>query len=456
MKIIPPTAVLVGRTNVGKSTLFNKFIEDQKSLVSDIAGTTRDRFEANCLWKGRIFRLVDTGGLNAKSSNTLEAQVHDQAQEAIKKADVIIFVTDIRTGIQKEDRELALEFTKLKKPILLVANKADNVNLRARIFEKEWHTLSIPNAIPVSARRGMGSGDLLDEIFSALVKNGTPPVDIADIVSTRVCVIGRPNVGKSSLLNSILGENRFITNEIEHTTREPNDAQITVNDKNYTFIDTAGIRKMSRIHASASKLEETGVEKSIISMKRSHVVLFTLDISKHITSQDKHLAGAILEAGASAIIIANKWDLIEDKDTSTINQYEDYIRANFPMLDFAPIIFTSALTGKRVQNVFKVIDAVYKNRFTQLRTEETKEFISRAIAKHKPSRGKGVAHPDIRSFLQVKVNPPTFVLNIRQQRTDSLADSYLRFLENLLRDQFDFAGVPIKILVRGRKKSHTT
>jgi GTPase len=452
----PPKVVIVGRTNVGKSTLFNKLIEEQKSLVSNIPGTTRDRYEGDCIWRGRVIRLVDTGGLDVDYSDEIEENIALQARMAMKEADLILFLVDLQAGMQKEDRELAQEFMESKTPVLLVGNKADNVRLRANAQSKEWHKWPLGMPMAISSKTGVGTGDLLDSIFEKLHEENCPPADISDIATTRVTVIGRPNVGKSSLLNATIGEHRFIASNIEHTTREPNDTLVNFEGKDYLFVDTAGVRKLARVHAGKSKLENTGVERTLRAARRSDVVLFVIDITKKIASQDKHLAGKIEEAGASAVIVANKWDLIPDKDPSTINKYEKYIRAHLPMLSFAPIVFTSAETGKRVQVLFDVIDKVFKSRFTQLSLEETKQFISKAIMKHKPSRGKGVAHPHIQSFKQLYVNPPKFALSIRHVRKDVLATSYLRFLKNRLREEYDFEGTPIRIVVRTKKKSHTT
>lgn len=456
MSVAPPKIVIVGRTNVGKSTLFNKLIEKQKSLVSDIPGTTRDRYEGDCIWRGSVVRLVDTGGLNVNRADEIESNIELQAKAAIEEADLVLFVVDLQAGIQPEDRELATMLQKTDKPILVAGNKADNREMRTLVDNKEWYNWSLGRPIPVSASRGIGTGDLLDDIFHALEKNGTPPASVNDISATRVTVVGRPNVGKSSLLNAILGQQRFIAADKEHTTREPNDTMVTVDGQNYLLVDTAGIRKMAKVRGSKSKLEKSGVDRTLRAVKRADVALLVLDISKAIHAQDKHLGGMIAETGASTIIVANKWDKIPDKDPNTINEYEEYIRAHLPMLSYAPIIFTSALTGKRVQGMFDVIDRVYKARFTQLDDEEMKSFISRAIKRHKPSRGKGVAHPRIMSFRQSKMNPPLFDLKIRHERKDVLADSYLKFLQNLLRKYYDFEGTPIRIRVLTKKKSHTT
>lgn len=455
-ELTPPKVVIVGRTNVGKSSLFNKLIAEQKSLVSEIAGTTRDRFEADCIWKGHIIKMIDTGGLDVDNRDEIEKNIALQAQKAIKEADLILFVVDLQSGLQPEDHELAKMFADSNSPIITIANKADNPNLSQELHNKEWANWPLGAITPVSAFRGLGLGDLLEDIFEKLEKQDTPPILVKEITSLRVATVGRPNVGKSSLLNSMLGESRFIEADMEHTTREPNDTKITIDGQRYTLIDTAGIRKLARVKAGKSKLEKTGVDRSIRAMNRADVALFVIDVTKNIHHQDKFLAGELSEAKTSTIIIANKWDLVEDKDPNTIDKYEEYLRYNLPMLKYSPIIFTSAKTGQRVQVLFDVIDKVYQSRFTQLSHQETHEFISRAIVKHKPSRGKGVAHPQITSFKQVAVNPPLFDLQIRQSRKDALNPSYLRFLENLLRDQYDFEGTPIRIRVQARRKKHTT
>ena len=451
-----PKVAIVGRSNVGKSTLFNKLIEEQKSLVSEIPGTTRDRYEGDCIWRAKVIRLIDTGGLDRNQTDEIDVEIGKQARAAIKEADLVIFVVDLQVGLQDEDRLLERELQKLKKPIILIGNKADNTKLVQSVHDEGWHKWSSGSPMAISAKRGTGTGDLLDIVYEKLVKLGKEPISVSDATAMRVAVIGRPNVGKSSLLNAALGQNRFIASSREHTTREPNDTEVTIDGRDYILIDTAGIRKMARVHKGKSKLEKEGVERTIRAMKKSDVCLLVLDVSKNIQTQDKHLAGELEKSGASVIIIANKWDLIPDKDPVTIDKYEHYIRANLPSLDWAPILFTSAQTGKRVQNLFEIVDKVFENRFTQLSDTESHEFISRAIVKHKPSRGKGISHPKIFKFRQSGVNPPEFLLFIKQSRTDSLNRSYLRFLENLLRKFYSFEGTPISIKVRGRKKSHTT
>jgi GTPase len=454
--LVAPRVAIVGRTNVGKSTLFNRLIEEHKSLVSDIPGTTRDRYEGDCIWRGMIVRFIDTGGLDVDKSDEVDLQIAEQAYTAMNESDLVLFLVDLKTGPQQEDQELAKQLQDSGTPVLLVGNKGDNKTLRAAVNDKQWHTWPLGIPMAVSAARGIGIGDMLDEVYKKLEEVGAPPVHVRELIATRVAVAGRPNVGKSSLVNSILGEHRYITSDREHTTRGPNDSLITVDGQNYLFIDTAGVRKMARVNAGKSKLEKSGVEGTLRAVKSANVVLFVIDMSQEIHTQDKHLAGEIAKSASSAIIVANKWDLIPDKDSKTINEYEKYLRSKFPSLSYAPIVFTSAVTGQRVQNLFEIIDEVYDAQFTQLSLEETKSFISRAIVKHKPSRGKGVAHPQIMSFKQVGIRPPRFELAIRHKKKDVLADSYLKFLANQLRKIYKFPGTPIIIRVRTKQKSHTT
>ena len=449
-----PTVVIVGRTNVGKSSLFNRFVSEEKSLVSAVPGTTRDRFEADCIWRGKVIRIVDTGGLDVDLRDEIENNIVLQAQKAVEIADIVLFVVDAQVGIQPADMQLAKQFLGSNKPVFTIANKADNQAIIGDV--SQWGNWPLGEITPVSAFRSLGIGDLLDALYDEFAKHKLHPIEVREITSLRVATVGRPNVGKSSLLNSMLGEHRFIEADMEHTTREPNDTHIVVNNQRYTLIDTAGIRKMARVNASASKLEQAGVSRTLRAVKRADVALLVLDITQSIKQQDKFLAGELSSMRASTIIIANKWDLIDDKDPNTINKFEDYIRASLPSLKYAPIVFTSAKTGQRVVNLFDVIDKVYQSRFTQLSQKETHEFISRSIVKHKPSRGKGVAHPTILSFRQSGVHPPLFHLVIRQKRTDALNESYLRFLENELRKYYDFEGTPISIKVISRRKKHTT
>lgn len=452
----PPKAVLIGRTNVGKSSLFNKLVEEQKSLVSEIAGTTRDRFEADCIWRGKIIRMIDTGGLDVDQRLEIEKNVVEQANIAIAQADIILFLVDVNVGPVADDLEIARKLLKSGKPVIAVGNKADNAELRRRAASDEWRSWPLNRPLAISAKQGVGVGDLLDEITTTLMKAGKPPVDVAEILPMRICVLGEPNVGKSTLLNAVLGEKRFITANIPHTTREPNDALFEHDGQMYQFIDTAGVRKQASRRNSGTPLERIGVEKTLDTLTRCDVALFVLDITKDITTQERHLAGVLQDSKVSVIIIANKWDLIPNKTTTSVNDYEKIIRGFLPQLKYAPILFTSALTGKRAQDIFDLISKVFQSRFTQLSDSEAKQFMSKAIVRHRPMRGKGVKSPKIMSFKQTHINPPIFTLAVNLSRTDSLATAYVRFLENIMREQYDFTGTPIRIKIEVDRKSHTT
>lgn len=451
-----PKIALIGRTNVGKSSLFNRMVEEQKSLVSHVAGTTRDRYEADCIWCGSVMRLIDTGGLDVDRTEEIERNIVEQAMLAIDDADLIFFVVDAIVGPTKEDRDIAKILFEKKKPVLVLGNKADTAQLRASVLGDTWRSWPLSRPIPVSAKQGTGVGDLLDSARDVLVANNVPPQPISTVATMRVAVLGEPNVGKSTLLNSLLGARRFITANAAHTTREPNDAPCERDGKHYLFIDTAGVRRKASIKNAGTVLERQGVEKTLDVIERADVVLFVVDVKQGITGQDKHLAGVLAQAGVSVIIVANKWDLVEEKTPTMINEVERYICSLLPHLRYAPIVFTSALNNQRTSKIFELVDRVFQSRFTQLSDQETKAFISHLIVKHRPSRGKGVKHPKIISFKQGAVNPPTFFLKVNLSRKDSLADSYLRFIENVMREEYIFEGTPIRIRVEASRKSHTT
>ena len=451
-----PKAVLIGRSNVGKSSLFNKLVEEQKSLVSHIAGTTRDRFEADCIWRGKVIRVVDTGGLDVDQSKEIEKNVVEQANIAIEQADIILFLVDVNVGPLADDLDIARKLLKSGKTVIAVGNKADNSDLRRRAASDEWKSWPLNRPLAISAKQGVGVGDLLDEVTTKLIKAGKPPIDVAEILPMRVCVLGEPNVGKSTLLNAVLGEKRFITAPIPHTTREPNDATVEHDGQMYQFIDTAGVRKQASRRKSGDALEKIGAEKTLDVVSRADVALFVLDVTKEVSTQERHLAGVLQDSKVSVIIIANKWDLVPNKTTTSVNDYEKLIRSFLPQLKYAPILFTSALTGKRAQDIFDLITTVFQTRFTQLSNDEAKQFMSKAIVRHKPMRGKGVKSPKITQFYQSHINPPIFTLAVNLARTDSLATAYVRFLENVLREQYDFTGTPIRIKIEVERKSHTT
>ncbi len=449
-----PKVALIGRANVGKSTLFNKLIEEQKSLTSEIAGTTRDRFEADCIWRGKVIRVVDTGGLDVDPSNPIERGIIEQSTLAIAEADVVLFMVDLTVGPTPDDAAIAKKLFAAKKPVIVVGNKADTPRLRLSVEGATWRNWPLMRPFAVSAAQGTATGDLLDAVYDKLREVGIEPADVSQVLPMRIAVIGEPNVGKSTLLNSLLGENRFIASPLAHTSRQPNDVLVHREGKDYIFVDTAGIRRQAKRASSGTILEKHGVAKTIELLKEVSLTLFVLDVSQNITAQDKHLAGLIAEHGVSIIIIANKWDLIPDKETNTINKYDEYIRAHLPQIGYAPIMFVSALSGQRVQSTFELIDGIFAKRFTDIPDDEAKQFISRAIARHKPSKHKGTWHPNITEFVQTGVNPPRFRLTINAPREDALAPSYVKFLEHLLREQYDFEGTPIRIRVVAVQRKH--
>lgn len=453
----PPRVALIGRTNVGKSSLFNRMVEEQKSLVSDIAGTTRDRFYADCLWRAKIIRLIDTGGLDVDVSQEIERNVVKQAELAMKEADIIAFVVDARIGPTPEDLELARRLVSSPKPVIVLGNKADTAETRAGVNGDLWRTWPLSRPIALSAKQGTGVGDALDVMSDILEKQGTPAVPVSSVSPMRVVVLGQPNVGKSTLLNGLVGEERFIAANIPHTTREPNDVLIEHEGHLYKFIDTAGVRRQASRRKSGTQLENKGVDKTLEIVSRGDVALFVLDVNTGITVQDKHLAGKLAESGVSTVIVVNKWDLIGDKTPTTINDFEKKIRAHLPQLDYAPVVFISAKNGQRVRELYKAITHVYNSRFTQLSDDEARQFLARAIMKHRPQRGKGVKHPQIIRFEQTKVNPPVFTLAINLPREEALNVAYVRFLEGLLRQYYDFTGTPLFMRIESKQaKSHTT
>jgi len=452
-----PVAAFIGRTNVGKSSLFNKVIEEQKSLVSNVAGTTRDRYEAQCIWRGRVMRVVDTGGLDVDQRDEIERNVVKQTHIAIEKADLIFFVVDLTVGPTQDDLVIAKQLLTSGKPIVVVGNKADNPAVRAAAASEAWNNWPLERPLAISAKQGSGVGDMLDAAYELLEDSGVAPVSVTAALPMRIAVFGEPNVGKSTLLNALIGEERFITANVAHTTREPNDAFVETPDGNYLFIDTAGVRKQASIHRGGDRLEKEGVRRTIEALQEVDVALFVIDVNRGITGQERHLAGVLASSGVSTVIIANKWDLVQNKKPTSVNEFERNIRQYIPHLRYAPILFTSALTGKRATtDVLKLVRTVFATRFTQLSREETRSFINRAIVRNKPTKGKGVKHPNILNFSQEAVNPPSFVINVNLPRKESLADSYVRFLENLLREYYDFTGTPIRLRIEAGRKKHTT
>lgn len=447
MKNKIPTVVLVGRTNVGKSSLFNKMLEKPKALVSDTPGTTRDRNEGDCLWRGKIVRIIDTGGLDVNYADEIEKNIVKQADLALKRADLILFVIDLKDEVLPQDIELGKKLSQQKTPVIVVGNKAERDYERLSVENPEWQFSNLPKPIPVSAVRGTGVGDLLDAVYTILEERNRPPIEPTRIECPKIAVIGKPNVGKSTLLNSILGEERFITSSIAHTTREPNDTLIERDGKQYIFIDTAGMRKRGKVK-KAGGLEAAAVKRNQTVVKLADITILVVDASEPIGTQEKILAGFLKDSGSGVIVVVNKWDLVADKKTNTMNQYREYIAASIPFLQWAPVLFVSALTKQRVQNVFELIDEVQKHRTKTIPHDDLEDLLKTCVQRRSPMKGKGSSAPKILALKQIGTKPPTFELVIKAKRADALSTSYVRFISNRLHEQFGLRGTPIRIHVR--------
>lgn len=454
-----PVVALVGRVNVGKSTLFNAMTEEQKAIVSTIAGTTRTRNEGRVLWRGKEFKLVDTGGLTFDEDVELERDIINQTKLALDEADIIIFVTDGTTGILPQERELAKLLRSYKdKPLFVVANKLDNKRQRSSIALEEWATLGLgKEPFPLSAVSGFHIGDLLDEIYKVLHSGAVRPKKQKDAPEEmiRISLIGKPNAGKSSLFNKLIGEDKVIVSEIAHTTREPHDTLITYDHKMgkqtkkqpILFVDTAGIRRKSKV---SGYLEREGIKKSIESVDNSDLVLFVLDGSEPISSQDKQLGGLLEKKSKSVIILINKWDLAEDNSQTQRTEVEKMIFAEFPHLRFAPIHFVSGKTGFRVHQIFPIIMDVWHARQTYIANRALESFLEHVTKRRLPTRGKGTRHPKLLGMRQLHANPPIFELFVKYRT--SLHRSYIHYLENRLREEFNFLGTPIVIKLTKTRK----
>jgi GTP-binding protein len=447
-----PIVALVGRVNVGKSTLFNKLIEQNLAIVSPIPGTTRTRNMAVASWRGKQFRLVDTGGLTFSEDVPLEEDIIKQTELALKEADLLVFVTDIESGLLPQEIELSklLRIKAKNKPIILVANKADSVASHTAIHEGSWRKLGLGTPLPVSALSSANLGDLLDVIYKQLgkqkrrpkkFKEGKPPIKVA--------IMGKPNVGKSSLFNSLIGEDRVIVNPLAHTTREPHDTLVEVDDQLIQFVDTAGIRRKAKV---SGELEQLGIQKSIATVNKCDIVLLVLDATEPITDQDQQLAGLLREHTRSVIIVVNKWDQAEDNSDAFRNDAKKDIYASFPHLNFAPIVFVSAKTEYRVHQIFPLIKQAWEGRQVVLSDEVLKDFLKRVTKKRLPTRGKGVRHPKVFSITQLGYNPPMFELIIKSNT--SLHISYVHYLSNRLREEFGFFAAPI-VMKLTKLKHHT-
>ncbi|MFA7653770.1 MAG: ribosome biogenesis GTPase Der [Candidatus Magasanikbacteria bacterium] len=446
-----PTVALVGKVNVGKSTLFNKILERNLAIVSDVAGTTRTRNVAVASWRGKNFRIIDTGGLTFDSQVPLEEDIIKQTEIALTEADIILFVTDIQEEILTQERELAKRLQKLAKnkmkKIIFVANKADSEELRLRIHDHNFLKLGLGQPFPVSGLNSANLGDLMDLIFKQFNKLPVRPKQLKELNPIKVALVGRPNVGKSSLFNQLIGENRVIVSDMPHTTREPHDILVRYEKNNILFVDTAGIRRKTKV---SGNLEKQGIGKSLDMINKSDIVLIVLDAAEPITDQDQQLAGLLREHTKSVIIIVNKWDTADENDDAFRNEVKNMIYKSFPHLDFAPIAFVSAKTGYKVHQIFPLIMDAWQGRQTEIPSETLRNFIKSSVKKHLPTRGIGVRHPQILGMSQLRNNPPMFQIMIKNRT--SVHISYIHFLENRLREQFGFFASPIIIKMSKLKR----
>lgn len=436
-----PVVAIVGRPNVGKSTLFNVLAGEMISIVKDTPGVTRDRIYADVSWLDRDFTLIDTGGIEPDSSDIILSQMREQAQIAIDTADVIIFITDVRQGLVDADSKVADMLRRAKKPVILAVNKVDN-------FDKfmpdvyEFYNLGIGDPNPVSASSRLGIGDLLDAVVAYFPEKDK---EEEEDERPRVAIVGKPNVGKSSIINKLLGENRVIVSDIAGTTRDAIDTEIVHNGKEYVFIDTAGLRRKSKIK---EELERYSIIRTVTAVERADVVLMVIDAVEGVTEQDAKIAGIAHERGKGIIIVVNKWDAIEKNDR-TMREYEGKIRNILSYMPYAEIMYISAKTGQRIQKLFDMIDMVIENQSLRIATGVLNEIMTEAVAMQQPPSDKG-KRLKLYYITQVSVKPPTFVIFVNDK--ELMHFSYTRYLENKIREAFGFRGTSLKFFIRERKE----
>ena len=436
-----PVVAIVGRPNVGKSTLFNVLAGERISIVQDTPGVTRDRIYAEVSWLDYNFTLIDTGGIEPDSGDIILSQMREQAQIAIDTADVIIFITDVRQGLVDADQKVADMLRRSKKPIILAVNKVDD-------FKKympdvyEFYNLGIGDPVPVSAASRLGIGDLLDEVAKHFTQE---MLEEAEDDRPRIAIVGKPNVGKSSLINKLTGENRVIVSDIAGTTRDAIDTDIKYNGREYVFIDTAGLRRKNKIK---EELERYSIIRAVTAVERADVVIIVIDATEGITEQDAKIAGIAHERGKGIIIAVNKWDAIE-KDDKTIYKHTEKIRQILSFMPYAEILFISAKTGQRTGRIFETIDVVLENNSMRVATGVLNEIMAEAVAMQQPPTDKG-KRLKLYYITQAAVKPPTFVIFVNDKNL--MHFSYTRYLENKIREAFGFKGTSLKFIIRERKE----
>lgn len=438
-----PIVAVVGRPNVGKSTLFNVLAGDNIAIVKDTPGVTRDRIYADCTWLDYKFTLIDTGGIEPESNDIILSQMREQAEIAIQTADVILFITDVRQGVVDADAKVADLLRRSRKPVILVVNKVDS-------FQKfmpdvyEFYNLGIGEPVPVSAASRLGIGDLLEEVVKHF---DTSMTDEEEDDRPKIAIVGKPNVGKSSIINKIVGENRVIVSDIAGTTRDAVDTEISKNGREYVFIDTAGLRRKNKIK---EELERYSIIRTVTAVERADVVVIVIDAVEGITEQDAKIAGIAHERGKGIIIAVNKWDAVEKND-KTIYRHQEKIREILSYLPYAEILFISAKTGQRMNKLFDLIDVVIENQSMRVATGVLNEIMTEAVALQQPPSDKG-KRLKLYYITQVAVKPPTFVIFVNDK--ELMHFSYTRYIENKIREAFGFKGTSLKFIIRERKEKN--
>ena len=436
-----PIVAIVGRPNVGKSTLFNVLAGDTISIVKDTPGVTRDRIYADCTWLDKQFTLIDTGGIEPDSNDVILSQMREQAEIAIQTADVIVFVTDVRQGLIDADSKVADLLRRSGKPVVLTVNKVDSFQkFMADVYE--FYNLGIGDPVPVSAASRLGLGDLLDEVTKHFPEHSG---EEEEDERPRIAIVGKPNVGKSSIINKLLGENRVIVSDVAGTTRDAIDTVIRRNGKEYVFIDTAGLRRKSKIKED---LERYSIIRTVTAVERADVVVVVIDAKEGVTEQDAKIAGIAHERGKGILIVVNKWDAVE-KETKTVNEYTKKIREVLSFMPYAEVLFVSAQTGQRLPKLFEYIDVIIENQNLRISTGVLNEILTEAVAMQQPPSDRG-RRLKIYYMTQVSVKPPTFVIFVNDK--ELMHFSYTRYLENQIRNAFGFRGTSLRFITRERKE----
>lgn len=447
-----PFVAIVGRTNSGKSTLFNRLSETSKAIISPMENTTRDRNYADIFWQDKKFTLIDTGGMDTAAKDPLSSGIFQQVNKAIEQADLVLFLIDGSTDILPQDRELALLLRKLNKKVILGINKIDNFK-KEKLLDQNYHQLNCDHVAIFSALNGSRTGDLLDQIITLLPQQKKTPEKFYP--SLKLAIIGRPNVGKSSLINAILGEDKVLVSPLPHTTRDINDVEFIYRDHKFILVDTAGIRRKSRVgdwpNKMIAKIEKEGVHASMETLKRADVVALVLESQMSISSQDQALVELALEERKNIVLVINKWDLVPEKDETTINAYADYFNQKLPFAKWVPMIFVSALNKLRVKKVLDLALEINQQANMQVAEEDLNQILAVVLRKYKPKQRMTITFGQHKSDLklnfmkQVKTNPPVFFLSTPKPK--NISPAIVKIIEKEIRNKYEFLGVPLKIVI---------